>query len=120
MCELNEILNCFPTINDWRDVYLDDGRQRLLADTSEFSVEIILGATLDRLNIFSTGKDTGEMLLVMALFSRNLGSASAILQRSRIFLGDKPGCVFHALLCTHVLTLTRLHGCTHFRIFPAV
>ncbi len=36
MRDLEQVLGCFPSILDWRDAYLNDGRQRILGDAPEF------------------------------------------------------------------------------------
>jgi hypothetical protein len=119
MRDLNEILNCFPSVLDWRDIYLDDGRQRILGDAPGFSVEIILGSSLDHIGIFSSAEDRPEMLSVMAMFLENQDSASMVLDRSKMFFTEKPDGIFHAILGTHTLTISHIKECTHFRVSPS-
>ncbi|MBN8711538.1 MAG: hypothetical protein BGO12_07255 [Verrucomicrobia bacterium 61-8] len=120
MPELDQILACFPSVPDWKEVYLDDGRQRILGDAGRFSVEIILGSSLDHVCIFSDDKELEEMLSVMELFLESRDSALIIQDRVRISFTQNPDTPFHSILGTHTLTIFRINGYTHFRISPSI
>lgn len=120
MPDLDQILRCFPSISDWQDSYLDDRRQRLLGDAADFSVEIILGNSLDGIGIFSSANEEPEMVSVMELFLGGKGSARLILDRARLFFADDPQGVFRAILGTHTLTMVRVKRCTHFRVSSSI
>lgn len=118
MRNLDQVLSCFPSILDWQDAYLDDGRQRILGDAPGFSVEIVLDSSLDHVGIFSHMEERPEMLSVIALFLESQISASAVIDQAREFFTEKPEGVFRAMLGNHGLTLARVNQQTHFRVFP--
>ncbi len=120
MPDLDQILACFSSITDWRDVYLDDGRQRILGDAGRFSVEIILGSSLDHVGIFSEDQELTEMLSVMEVFLESRDSALVIWDRARTALAQNPDVPFHSILGSHTLTVFRIEGHTHFRVSPSV
>lgn len=119
MPDLDQILRCFPSISDWQDSYLDDRLQRLLGDADNFSVEIVLGNSLDGVGIFSSANEGPEMVSVMELFLGGKGSAREVLDRARFFFAHDPLGVFRAILGTHTLTMVRVKRCTHFRVSPS-
>lgn len=119
MRNLDQVLSCFPSILDWRDAYLNDGRQRILGDAPGFSVEIILGSSLDHVGIFSSTEERPEMISVIAMFLENQCSASVVIDQAREYLGEQPDGIFRAMLGRHALTLSRVQQQTHFRVFPA-
>ncbi len=84
-----------------------------------FSVEIILGSSLDHVGIFSSMEERPEMLTVIAMFLENRCLASAVIDLAREFLAEKPDEIFRAMLGNHALTLSRVQRQTHFRVFPA-
>lgn len=120
MPDLDQILACFSSITDWREVYLDDGRQRILGDAGRFSVEIILGNSLDHVCIFSDEQELAEMLSVMELFLESRDSALVIRDRARVAFAQNPDTAFHSILGSHTLTVFRIEGHTHFRVSPSV
>ncbi len=118
MRNLDQVLNCFPSILDWKDAYLNDGRQRILGDAPGFSVEIILGSSLDHFGIFSSTEERPEMISVIAMFLENQCSASVFIDQAREFLREQPDGIFQAMLGRHALTLSRVQQQIHFRFFP--
>lgn len=119
MRNLDLVLSCFPSILDWRDAYLNDGRQRILGEAPGFSVEIILGSSLDHVGIFSNMEERPEMISVIAMFLENKCSASTVIDHAREFLAEQPDATFRAMLGSHALTLSRVQQQTHFRVFPS-
>lgn len=119
MPHLAEILGCFPTIADWKEAYLDDGRQRILGDAEKFSVEIILGDSIDHVGIFSVWNEQPEMLSVMELFLGSHENACGVLARTRNFFASGGHETFHAVLRTHTMTLFHVGERVHFRVSPS-
>lgn len=119
MVTLTDILACFPAISDWKDAYLDDSRQRLLGETEGFSVEIILGESLDHVGVFSDSIERPEVVSVMEVFSGSCDVAGVILDRARDFFLNAPDGTFHSILGNHTLTLFHLRKCMHLRISPS-
>lgn len=119
MISLAQITGCFPTVRDWSDSYLDDGRQRLLGEGEGFSVEIILGDSLDHVGVFSPSMERSEVFALVEAFLNRQEAVEIIFERVREFYRREPEGTFHHILGAHTLTLFQARGGMQLRISPS-
>jgi len=105
--DYENVIAALPSITDWEDSYLGDGRQRLMGSSNDTHCEIILQDGFESISCYF-GKVHHEIFDVVALATGSVTEAVKALQRAATFVASNANTAHQEWFGDFVIEVTQI------------